>query len=183
MSLAFATKLNFHKSFNKFVFCFYFSFTGYYRVNYDGILWEKIKGLLFDNHTSIHVLNRAQIVDDLLNLARANILNYSYSFGIVRYLKNETEYYPWHSAINNFNYLLTQLGEDSVVGVEVSSMVLDLLQNIYKGLSFDDLDPDDQVHVTKLIKISNMACKLGEESCISKVKDLFSKFKDGSRYG
>lgn len=97
-------------------------------------------------------------------------------------MENETEYYPWYSAIINFNYLLSQLGEDSVVGAEIASMVLELLQNIYKSLSFDDVDPDDQVYIIKLLKISNTACKLGEESCISKVKDLFSNFKAGTRY-
>ncbi|XP_023311598.1 membrane alanyl aminopeptidase-like [Anoplophora glabripennis] len=153
---------------------------GYYRVNYDNSLWEKVKNLLVTNHTSIHVLNRAQIVDDLLNLARANILDYSYAFDIIKYLKYETEYYPWHSAITNFNYLLMQLGEDSVLGSEISSMVLELTESIYESLSFTEVNPEDQVYILKLLTISNAVCKFAEQSCISNAKDLFEQYKAGT---
>lgn len=45
--------------------------TGYYRVNYDAENWNLIIQQLKDNHESIHVINRAQIIDDVLSLARA----------------------------------------------------------------------------------------------------------------
>lgn len=36
---------------------------GYYRVNYDALLWEKIKIVLNSNqYTQIHVINRAQVI-------------------------------------------------------------------------------------------------------------------------
>lgn len=45
--------------------------TGYYRVNYDAENWNLIIQQLKENHESIQVINRAQIIDDVLNLARA----------------------------------------------------------------------------------------------------------------
>ncbi|KAJ8921491.1 hypothetical protein NQ315_003109 [Exocentrus adspersus] len=146
---------------------------GYYRVNYDAVLWDKIKQLLFTNHTAIHVLNRVQIVDDVMNLARAQILNYSYAFEIIKYLKEETEYYPWYSAIKNFNYLLIQLGEDSIPGIALSSMILDLIQKVYRNLSFEDVDPDDQIYILKMLLVSGTACRLGEEACVDYAKTKF----------
>ncbi|KAJ8960561.1 hypothetical protein NQ318_013850 [Aromia moschata] len=46
--------------------------TGYYRVNYDDDLWDSIAaGLLKEDFDGITELNRAQIVDDIFNLAMA----------------------------------------------------------------------------------------------------------------
>lgn len=44
---------------------------GYYRVNYDEANWRLLTQQLLNQHTAIHVTNRAQILDDAFNLARA----------------------------------------------------------------------------------------------------------------
>ena len=44
---------------------------GYYRVNYDEQNWNLITNQLISDHTAIGTMNRAQIMDDSLNLARA----------------------------------------------------------------------------------------------------------------
>lgn len=53
----------------------------------------------------IHVINRAQIVDDSMNLARAGEIPYDIALDIGLYLENETDYYPWYSAFKAFEYL------------------------------------------------------------------------------
>ena len=46
--------------------------TGYFRVNYDEENWRLlIKELKSNAKDSIHRLNRAQIIDDIMSLARA----------------------------------------------------------------------------------------------------------------
>ena len=45
--------------------------TGYYRVNYDQANWDALIQQLNSNHDIINVINRAQIIDDALDLARA----------------------------------------------------------------------------------------------------------------
>lgn len=63
--------------------------SGYYRVNYDADNWALISNALRkNNHDGIHVLNRAQIVDDLMNLARPGIVEYNEAFEIIEYLKD-----------------------------------------------------------------------------------------------
>lgn len=70
--------------------------SGYYRVNYDEYLWNLLREQLNHfNFTDIHVLNRAQLVDDALNLAQANQLNYGVALGILQYLSRETDHIPW----------------------------------------------------------------------------------------
>ena len=46
------------------------------RVNYDKKNWELIRQQLIKDHTAIHVINRAQILNDALNLAKSNHLDY-----------------------------------------------------------------------------------------------------------
>lgn len=78
---------------------------GYYRVNYDIVNWNAIKETLKKDVNAIHVLNRAQIVDDLFNLAEAGYLDYGFTFDILEYLTEETEYQPWKSALRGLDQL------------------------------------------------------------------------------
>lgn len=73
---------------------------GFYRVNYDTDNWNTIKVMLKIRPEGIHVLSRAQIVDDLFNLAEAGHLEYDFAFDILEYLENEVDYRPWRSALN-----------------------------------------------------------------------------------
>lgn len=45
--------------------------TGYYRVNYDDHNWNLLIQQLLNDHSAIATVNRAQIIDDALDLARA----------------------------------------------------------------------------------------------------------------
>ena len=76
--------------------------TGYYRVNYDSDNWDLLtQQLNGDNFEVIHVINRAQLIDDSLNLARAEIISYDVAFGILEYLRQEIDFAPW-SAVSIF---------------------------------------------------------------------------------
>lgn len=58
---------------------------------------------------SIHVLNRAQLIDDALNMARSNRLNYTDALELTLYLNKEADYVPWQSAFRNLNFLQNML--------------------------------------------------------------------------
>jgi len=63
-----------------------------------------IRYLKLKNFQKIHVINKAALLDDAFNLARAGYVNYSIPFDLTTYLTHETEYEPWVS-VNNFNFL------------------------------------------------------------------------------
>ncbi|GIZ03224.1 thyrotropin-releasing hormone-degrading ectoenzyme [Caerostris extrusa] len=65
---------------------------GYYRVNYDQDNWNLILEQLIENHTVINVINRAQIINDLLNLARSDEAEYALALNMTKYLFLEEEY-------------------------------------------------------------------------------------------
>jgi aminopeptidase N len=52
------------------------------------------------DHTTIHVINRAQIMDDALNLAKSGLLDYETALSVTGYLSKEVEYIPWASALS-----------------------------------------------------------------------------------
>ena len=81
-------------------------FSGYYRVTYDKENWQMlIKHLNQANFKDIPTANRAQLIDDALNLARAGRLDYSTALDVTSYLAHETEYIPWKAALTGMSYL------------------------------------------------------------------------------
>ncbi|KAJ8733122.1 hypothetical protein PYW08_001420 [Mythimna loreyi] len=79
--------------------------TGYYRVNYDTQNWAALATALNNNHEVIHVLIRAQLIDDAFDLASNGRLSYEYALRISNYLVKEKDYIPWAAAYPVFNYL------------------------------------------------------------------------------
>ncbi len=80
-------------------------FVLFFRVNYDPENWMKIFEFLFNDFKSVHRTNRAQIIDDSLNLAKAGLLDYSVALYTTDYLQQEDDYIPWTSAFTAFKYI------------------------------------------------------------------------------
>ena len=101
---------------------------GYYRVLYDETNYELIKNQLFEKHTAISSKNRAQLIDDSMNIARANGLSYEHALDLTSYLHSERDYLPWRAASTALSYLDTMLYGTPEYGVwEVST------QNLYNN--------------------------------------------------
>ncbi|XP_032798708.2 aminopeptidase N [Daphnia magna] len=78
---------------------------GYYRVVYDERNIEMIRNQLMTNHLAISKKNRAQILDDYLNMARANLTTYVTAMELTRYLAHERDYAPWTAASVALDYI------------------------------------------------------------------------------
>ncbi|XP_056133553.1 thyrotropin-releasing hormone-degrading ectoenzyme-like [Lampris incognitus] len=72
--------------------------TGYFRVNYDLQNWKLLIQQLHNNPEIISVGNRAGLIDDAFNLARAGRLPQSIPLQIIGYLPQEHSFLPWHAA-------------------------------------------------------------------------------------
>ncbi|XP_055325495.1 uncharacterized protein LOC129579438 [Sitodiplosis mosellana] len=148
--------------------------TGYYRVNYDDASWKAIDKVLHDSHETIHVLNRAQLVDDALNLARASQLNYTQALHTIHYLKNETDYVPWLSAFNNFDFILARFKSDDAKIFK--KFILGLLNKVYSHLGFyPKPDNDTRLDIYNRNNVLKYACKFGHEQCITDARAEFDK--------
>ncbi|XP_013878435.1 aminopeptidase N [Austrofundulus limnaeus] len=103
--------------------------TGYYRVNYDLGNWERLLTLLTSDHQVIPVINRAQLMDDAFNLARAQLVSTTLALRTTSYLSQETEYVPWQSALNNLQYFHLMLDR-----TEVYQPMQDYIRNLVTPL-------------------------------------------------
>lgn len=84
---------------------------GYYRVNYDLQNWNAISAVLnSDNYNQIHVLNRAQLIDDCLSFADGGYLSYDVLLNLLPYLEREIEYTPWYAADRFISTLYSAFG-------------------------------------------------------------------------
>ncbi|NXF35918.1 AMPN Aminopeptidase, partial [Nyctibius bracteatus] len=90
--------------------------SGYFRVNYNQENWDQLLAQLSTNHQAIPVINRAQIIDDAFNLARAKYVNVTLALSTTRFLSQETEYMPWQAALNNLRYFQLMFDRSEVFG-------------------------------------------------------------------
>ncbi|XP_034661661.1 membrane alanyl aminopeptidase isoform X1 [Drosophila subobscura] len=146
--------------------------TGYYRVNYTETNWRAIRTALFAaNWTSIHEINRAQVVDDLFNLARASYVSYNLALEVLEYLETEINYIPWTSAFNGFNYLSIRLGNDTN---NFGSYIQSLTNKAYQKLGFNETTADSALDIYLRTKVLSWACRYGSADCIRQAKNYFN---------
>uniref|UniRef100_A0A674C3U1 Aminopeptidase n=1 Tax=Salmo trutta TaxID=8032 RepID=A0A674C3U1_SALTR len=137
--------------------------SGYYRVNYDTDNWERLINQLTADHTVIPLINRAQIVDDAFNLARAKVINTTLALRTTRYLSQERDYIPWESAIRNLNYYILMFDRGQVYGMlQVGSSYNMIYQTftVAEVLSFSHI-----LQVYNQINAISFACRMGVERC------------------
>lgn len=88
---------------------FFFLFQGFYRVNYNLNNWNLLINQLKNDPKSIPNINRAQLIADSFNLARAGELPYTVPFNLIDYLYKEDDFIPWYSVKNGMSYLVERL--------------------------------------------------------------------------
>nr|XP_034185423.1 aminopeptidase Ey-like [Osmia lignaria]XP_034185424.1 aminopeptidase Ey-like [Osmia lignaria] len=148
--------------------------TGYYRVNYDERNWKMlIDYLKSENYRKIHKVNRAALIDDAFNLARAGYLNYSIPFNLSNYLIQETDYEPWVAAVNSFKFLNKMLSSLPDMQQSFQEHVTQLLQPMYEQLSFNEsLNEDITTKLSRELILST-SCLVGNIHCLTTSEMLF----------
>lgn len=152
--------------------------TGYYRVNYDKMNWQMIiRQLKSESFKDISTINRAQLIDDALNLARAGRLDYATALDVTSYLEHETEYLPWKAALTAMHYL-----DDMLIRMpsydKFRVYILKLLDNVYKQVGFIDNPGDPQLTVFTRIDVLSWACSFGHEDCVQNAVKQFYNWRN-----
>lgn len=152
--------------------------TGFYRVNYDLKNWYRLIAELKFNPKTIHVLNRAQLIDDSFNLARAGELSHTVPFTLVSYLQKEDDYIPWYSVLNSMSFIVERLRRCPHTGAQVKDFAKTYAEIAYKKVS-DQYEKNDGKHLTKtsMQAFSNWACKLDVESCVESTLNYFNAWE------
>jgi len=115
-------------------------------------------------------LNRAQIVDDLLNLARSSVIKYELALDVLEYLETETAYSPWTAAFNGYTFLSIRLGTNTA---NFNIYINTLMEKAYKKLGFKSHVNDTTLDIYLRSSILNWACRYGNDDCIRQAESYF----------
>nr|ADK11711.1 aminopeptidase N [Sitophilus oryzae] len=155
--------------------------TGYYRVNYDSTLWTRLASALQQsNFSDIPDVNRAQIVNDAFNLARAGSLSYSSLFNITEFLASDTSYIVWYPAFSGFDFLLKRIGANSTLGKNISDHIGQLSQSVVASVPLSFTNASDHIYTLGQVQAQSWACKLNNTNCTNTALELFSNYSSTS---
>ncbi|XP_062316833.1 aminopeptidase Ey-like [Osmerus eperlanus] len=144
--------------------------TGYYRVNYDYGNWERILLQLSTEHQIVPLINRAQLVDDAFNLARAKLVPTTLALRTTMYLSLEREYLPWQSAVDNLDYLRLMFDRTEVYGPMknyIGRLVTPLFLH-FKNMTSEWTEiPEGHTDQYNQVNAIRTACSTGEQECVT----------------
>lgn len=136
----------------------------YDEKNWDGIIAE----LIGSNYTIIHELNRAQLLDDVFNLARYNHTSLSTALNMIQYLKQELDLSPLTAGFRMMEFLQQFLDNEKVIN-ELNPILIKIADEIYTNVNNLEIPQDSEdahiIAVTKLT-VNMFACRYGVKKCI-----------------
>ncbi|OXA55298.1 Aminopeptidase N [Folsomia candida] len=153
--------------------------TGFYRVNYDLKNWAMLINQLRLNASAIHPINRGQLMDDALNLAKASLLPYDLALEVTQYLKNEEEYLPWECFFTQFHFISTMMSKSSSYGT-FKKYIQNLVHKEYTRLGYGQNEADPLPRRLHRTNVVTWACKVGHEGCLASTTTLFSEWMNSS---
>jgi len=146
----------------------------YYRVFYDAPILNQIQlALAKDNHSSIPVESRSQIVDDLFSFAHANMLDYVDVFKFVEYMSKEVDYIPWYSAYHGMQRVAKRLTPKQLPNFE--KYLGDITAAVYKKLGVKWSTSDKVLDVYNRDLQVSWLCKFRNANCNNQVRATFDE--------
>ncbi|KAJ2952362.1 hypothetical protein O0L34_g4647 [Tuta absoluta] len=155
---------------------------GIYRVNYDDKTWDLLADALLTEPESIHYLNRAQIVDDVFALIRSGRMSYGKGFRILRFLRNEVNFYVWDAAISGYNWIRSRMKHIPSTQAEFDRYLLSYMETAIVYYGFDTLAAETPTQTQARQIIMHFACTLGHKECIKQSRSRFLAFKHNQLY-
>ena len=150
--------------------------TGFYRVNYNQANWELISAQLQTDLKGIHLMNRAQLLDDAFNVAQAGILAYPVALEQTLYLGQEMEFLPWKAALTGFSYLATMLRRTAGYGAYKGYLV-SALEPLYSRLGYEEVPGEPVVDALLRGDLLATLCSLGHTDCVSRSVQLLEDWR------
>ncbi|XP_042326717.1 thyrotropin-releasing hormone-degrading ectoenzyme [Sceloporus undulatus] len=160
--------------------------TGYFRVNYDIRNWKLLIDQLLRNHKVISVSNRAGLIDDAFNLARAGYLPQNIPLELLRYLSKEKEFLPWHAASRAL-YPLDKLLDRTENYNIFNEYILRQVASMYLKLGWPTNNLDKSFvqasyqHEELRREVIMLACSFGNKHCHQQAATLISDWISSNR--
>lgn len=150
---------------------------GYYRVNYEPAMWDQLADLCAEQ--VLHPPDRANLYNDALALADAELLDYPVALNLTRSLAFETDYVPWTAVVGQL-IEMEKLLLETIVNQPFSDYVLTLVEPIYSSLGWADTGD----HLQKLLRtdVVSIACASGSKGCLQEAATELGSWINDSTY-
>lgn len=130
---------------------------GLYKVKYDVENYKLlVETLNSDDYNTINVINRAQLIDDAMDLAWVGRQDYGIALDMINYLKRESDYIPWKAALDNLRIVNRLLLRSPLYGV-FKAYMRHILKPIYTKLGGISTVPDS----SELLAVKHQAMICG----------------------
>ncbi|XP_077564771.1 thyrotropin-releasing hormone-degrading ectoenzyme-like isoform X3 [Haemaphysalis longicornis] len=154
---------------------------GFYRVNYDRKNWMMLIEQLKKGHLEIPHENRAQILNDVYDLARSGVVQMSLALSASRYLTKEREFLPWRAALDSWRSIEKLLAGTNIYS-SWKAFVVRLITSVYTALNWEE-KPSDDVQKTLLRRdIYALACRYDYAPCVSNAVNYFKALKSAPHH-
>lgn len=151
---------------------------GLYKVRYDRRNYKLIlKTLNGEDFKTIHTINRAQLIDDAMDLAWTGEQDYGIALAMINYLRQEDEYIPWKSALDNLRYVNRLLIRSPLYGV-FKAYIQHVLEPIYEKVGgISEPETSSRLDVVKhQSMICGWSCRFDVGDCVEKAVEMFAQW-------
>uniref|UniRef100_A0A1B0D9N5 ERAP1-like C-terminal domain-containing protein n=1 Tax=Phlebotomus papatasi TaxID=29031 RepID=A0A1B0D9N5_PHLPP len=143
--------------------------SGFYRVNYDTQNWKMLADELHKGFPyTIGTLNRAQLIDDVFNLAYSDVVPFTLVMDIIKYVRYESEYAVWVAANRHLLNMARKL-EGPTYELFFGRFLQHLTEEIFDRMDvFPHSMGRDSPRTTFLRPlIVDLACQAGSGKCLT----------------
>ncbi|KMQ84727.1 aminopeptidase n, partial [Lasius niger] len=149
---------------------------GYCRVNYEPENWRNIARYLNSaNYTKIHVLNRAQIIDDAFYFLSTRQLNLYIFLELTEYLSQETDYVAWYPMIKALEHMSSSfpiIDEDVDL---IKKSMLEILNGVLEKIGYEERTEENDLTKCLRQEVAKWACILEHPKCIQMARDKLER--------
>ncbi|KAJ0178640.1 hypothetical protein K1T71_005415 [Dendrolimus kikuchii] len=151
--------------------------TGFYRVNYDHHNWQLLIKVLKDpgHFQNIHIINRAQMVDDAMNLALTGRLDYGTALDVTSYLSHERSYVPWKAGLSALGYIDTMLSKGAYY-LEYGRYVLRLLSGAVGDVGWQLSANESVITAQYRVDLLASACHFEHMDCMQNAVRMYTNW-------
>ncbi|XP_070167779.1 LOW QUALITY PROTEIN: aminopeptidase N-like, partial [Polyergus mexicanus] len=140
---------------------------GYYRVNYDLENWKRIaRYLASKNYIKIHVLNRAQIIDDAFHFMITKQLDSSIFWNITEYLEQETNFVAWYPMFKALEYMSSVFPLPKEKTDKITRRMRSILYKVLQELEYEEILGEDDFTKRLRQEAAKWACFFDDQICI-----------------
>lgn len=154
--------------------------TGFYIVDYGNEGWAALIEALSNNVNVLAPEDRASLIHNIFALSRLGRVSFRQVLNLLNYLPKEMETTPVTEALMQLNSIFRLLSKRHELDL-VSRMKTYILNQFGTLMDTQTWGEEESVSKQELRSaVLETACRLGQENCIQKAKDLFKQYLESN---